>query len=114
MKREKRIPMRCRKHGTKYDGWDEQCPQCLADVSAFEYVIKRLTCQLCGEIKASVTLYAGGPIGQMCDDCHEIIGKWEDAKKAYDAYMKERRFETDSQIFFRSTFDNDPVQYIWG
>jgi len=50
----------------------------------------------------------------MCDDCNEIIGKWEDAKKAYDAYMKERRFETASQIFFRSTFDNDPVQYIWG
>ncbi len=111
---EKELMIRCRKHNEKYDANQGRCPKCEADVSALEHVRRVLTCQLCGEIKASTTIYCGGPIGQMCNDCRDIVYKWEDAKDAHEAFWERRRIETDSQIFFRATFDNDPVEFIWG
>lgn len=114
MKSEKKLIIRCRKHNEKYDAYQGRCPKCEADISAFEYMKKRLTCQLCGEIKASTIVYAGGHIGQMCDDCHMIIIKSEELRESAEKFWEQRRIETASQIFFRATFDNDPVTFIWG
>lgn len=111
---EKRIPMRCRKHGTRYDAWDEQCPMCLADRSAYEYVVKRLKCGLCGKLDPTTTVMAGGIFGQLCETCIEILRKIDAAEKRRDEFHRLRRIEIDTQIFFRATFDNDPVEFIWG
>ncbi len=111
---EKELIIRCSKHNVKYNAYLGRCPQCVADVSAVKHMKRMLTCQLCGEIKASTSQYCGGPVGLMCDDCRDIVYKWEEAKESAEKFWKERRIETDSQIFFRATFDNDPVESIWG
>jgi len=111
---EKEIIVRCGTHKEKYDAMKGRCPKCEADVSALEYMKRRMTCQLCEKIKASVQIYCGGPIGQMCDDCRAIIERWGEAKDAFDKFWEERNYEVDSQLFFRKTFDNDPVEFIWG
>ncbi len=111
---EKTLLIRCRKHNEKYDAMKGRCPKCVADVSAFEYMKERMTCQLCGEIKASTEIYCGGPVGQMCKRCSKILRKYWDLKKRFDEFHERRKYEYSSQIFFRKTFDNDPVESIWG
>ena len=111
---DKEIIVTCKKHGIKYNAFDTHCPECFRDRSALEYVKKWLTCRLCGEIKASTQIYCGGPIDLMCDDCHKIVVKWQEAKKQQEAFWEKKHIEVGTQIFFRSTFDNDPVDVIWG
>jgi len=111
---DKEIIVTCKKHGVKYNVFDTHCSECFRDRSALDYVKKWLICQLCGEIKSSTQIYCGGPIGLMCDDCHKIVVKWEESKKKQEIYWEERHLEINTQVFFRATFDNDPIEAIWG
>jgi len=111
---DKEIWVYCKKHGIKYNVFDTHCPMCEQDRSALEYMKKWLTCQLCGEIKASTQIYCGGPVGLMCDDCAKLLRKYGELKDRFEEIHRKRRNEIDAQIFFRKTFDNDPVEVIWG
>lgn len=70
-------------------------------------------CQLC-EGTEKVTIFCGGPVAFLCESCYNILQKYWKLKEEYETFHKRRRVEVNSQIFFRVTFDNDPVQYIWG
>lgn len=70
-------------------------------------------CQLCGSTE-KVEMFCGGPVAFLCERCYEILKKYWDLKDSYDRYHKRIRFEVGSQIFFRKTFDNDPVKFVWG
>ena len=70
-------------------------------------------CQLCGSTE-KVGIFCGGPVAFLCKGCHEILLKYFKLKDRYDELHKRRRFEVGSQIFFRKTFDDDPVEFIWG
>jgi len=69
-------------------------------------------CQLCGGTE-KVQMYCGGPVGLMCESCKAILTKYRYFKKRFKDFHRRRRIEVDTQIFFRATFDNDPVEFIW-
>lgn len=69
-------------------------------------------CQLCGGTE-KVQMYCGGPVAHMCNKCKAILTKYRYYKKRFEEFHKQRRIDTDTQIFFRATFDNDPVKFIW-
>ncbi len=89
---EKRIPMKCRH-------MDEL------------YIDK--PCQLCGG-NEEVQMYCGGPVAYMCKKCKAILDKYRYLKKRLEEFHRQRRINVNTQIFFRATFDNDPVKFIWG
>lgn len=80
--------IKCHIHGIEYDYWDEHCPLCVEEYEAAKRILRRFTCGLCGELRASTTIMCGGAIGQLCQDCRDLIHKWEDAKK-----RQEERFQ---------------------
>jgi hypothetical protein len=50
-------------------------------------------CGLCGSLENVVGPYGGGPVPFLCEDCHEIIEKWEEAKKRHRAWFRRARKE---------------------
>ena len=70
-------------------------------------------CQLCDGVK-KVTIFCGGPVAFLCEKCYNILRRYWKLQEAYEEFWKERDFEIGSQVFFRKTFDNDPVEFIWG
>ena len=99
--------IKCHIHGVEYDYMNEQCPRCLENRSAYNYVLRRLTCGLCGELKASTTIMCGGPIGKLFQDCRDLIHKWEDAKKGHKAFVEKRVYEAKSRSFFLSLTEKE-------
>lgn len=87
----RRIPITCKTHGVEYDGYDEQCPKCLADRSAYNFTLRKMTCGLCKELKATTVIMCGGPIGQLCDECRVLIRRWEEAKKKHKKRIEDYR-----------------------
>ncbi len=81
----------CRIHGIEYDFMENLCPKCEEEHASAKRVIRVLTCGLCGEIKASTQIMCGGPIGQLCQDCRDLIHKWEDAKQRRRELIEEGR-----------------------
>jgi len=87
--KEMRMPIECKRHNIIYDAWDSQCPECKIEFEAGERIIKRLTCQLCGELKGSTKMYCGGPVGYLCDDCKRILDRYRDLKKSHEKWLKQ-------------------------
>jgi len=94
-----KIPVECRRHDITYDASDSQCPECKKEFDAGSRILRRLTCQLCGEIKGTTKMYCGGPVGYMCDDCKRVVEKymemreehlerWEKIKESIDSDIK--------------------------
>lgn len=71
----------CHVHGIKYDFMNGVCYKCEEEYEAAKNVIRRLTCGLCEELKASTQIMCGGAIGLLCQDCRDLIHKWEKAKQ---------------------------------
>lgn len=73
--------IKCHIHGIEYDFMTEICPKCEEERLAAKRVVRSLTCGLCGNLKASTQIMCGGAIGQLCQDCRDLIHKWESAKQ---------------------------------
>ena len=87
-----KLAIECKRHHITYDAYDSQCPECKKEYEAGDRILRRLTCQLCEELKGSTKMYCGGPVGFLCDDCkrvldryHELnekhLARWEDIKR---------------------------------
>ena len=85
------MPHKCSRHDIVYDAYDTHCPECEKEFEAGERIIRRLTCQLCGEFKGTTKMYCGGPVGFLCDDCKRIIDKYFELKELHDKWIKEYR-----------------------
>ena len=81
----RRIPITCKIHKIDYDGWDSQCPECQREYEAGSRILRRLTCQLCEQIKGSTKMYCGGPVGFLCDDCKRVLDKYRELNEAHKA-----------------------------
>jgi len=86
--KEMRIPVECRRHNIIYDCYDSQCPECKKEYDAGERILRRLLCDLCGELKGTTKMYCGGPVGYLCDDCKRIIDRYHDLKKSHAKWLK--------------------------
>ena len=75
-KDEMKISVECKRHHITYDCYDSQCPECKKEFEAGERILKRLTCELCGELKGTTKIYCGGPVGYICDDCKRVVDKY--------------------------------------
>jgi len=70
-------------------------------------------CQLCGGAE-KVTIFCGGPVTFLCERRYNILQKYWDLKDKYEEFWKKEDIKVNTQIFFRSNFnDDDPVQFIW-
>jgi len=97
--------IKCKTHGIEYNYMVEQCPKCIEEREIAQRILRHFTCGLCGELKASTTIMCGGPIGQLCQDCRDLIHKWEDAKKRHQAFFEKRVYEGKCRAFFTSLTD---------
>ncbi len=92
--KEMNIPVECKRHHITYDCYDFQCPECVKEYEAGSRILRRLTCQLCGELKGTTKMYCGGPVGYLCDDCKRIVDRYnelvEEHEKRWEAIKKER------------------------
>lgn len=89
--KEMRIPIECKHHHILYDAYDTRCPECQKEFEAGERIIRRLTCDLCGELKGTTQMYCGGPVGRMCDDCKRIVHRFLELEKSYKKFWRGRR-----------------------
>jgi len=71
----------CQTHGIEYDFMIEMCPKCTEEIEAAKRIVKRLTCGLCGQMKADVQIMCGGAIDRLCLRCRDLIFKWKKAKR---------------------------------
>jgi len=85
----KKLMITCRRHDVQYDAMKSNCPECTVEFEAGERILRRLTCQLCGELKGTTQMYCGGPVGFMCDDCKRVLDKYRELKKKYDEFHEE-------------------------
>lgn len=85
---EMKLPIECKRHNIVYDAWDSHCPECQKEFDAGERIIKRLTCQLCDELKGSTKMYCGGPVGYLCDDCKRILDRYFELEEKYKEWWK--------------------------
>ena len=84
-----KIPIECKIHHIVYDAYDSHCPECKQEYEVGNRILKRLTCQLCGELKGSTKMYCGGPVGYMCDDCKRVLDNYNELKEKYDKFWEE-------------------------
>jgi len=92
-----KIPVECKRHKITYDAYDSQCPECKKEYEAGSRILRRLTCELCGEIKGTTKMYCGGPVGWMCDDCKRIVDKYMELREAHLARWEKFKEERESQ-----------------
>ena len=83
-----KMPIECKRHHITYDAYDSQCPECKKEFEAGDRIIRRLTCQLCEQFKASTKMYCGGPVTFVCDDCKRILDRYHEFKEKYDDFWE--------------------------
>ena len=93
MSEKMQLPIECKKHHIVYDAYDTHCPECKKEYEAGDRILRRLLCQLCGELKGSTKMYCGGPVTYVCDDCRRILDKYDEFKKAYDEAWEQIKIE---------------------
>jgi len=93
--------MKCQRHHIEYDAMIENCPECAKEYEAGERIMRRFTCQLCGEFKGTTKMYCGGPVGFLCDDCKRVLDRYWELKEKYDEWwenIKETRNSLNEEI----------------
>ena len=84
-----KMPIECRRHNVVYDCYDSKCPECEKEYAAGERIMRRLLCDLCGELKGTTKSYCGGPVSYLCDDCKRIIDKYHELKKQHEKWLEQ-------------------------
>ena len=86
-----KLPIECKKHHITYDAWDSTCPECKKEYEAGDRIIRRLTCQLCDQFKASTQMYCGGPVTFVCDDCKRVLDRYFEFRDKYEDFWDKMR-----------------------